>query len=435
MDKKSYDNGMDFSFVEQKVREVQTTIENAVKTSNYQELNQSITKMVNNTLKQYQKEHPTTVQKKTEHKVMNQKIQETHPELYGNTGGEKVKDILLIVFGGLLSGSMAIGLLTVQILQAVIGHGGITSTAVTLIGTLAGVGMIYGGCTGLGRLKRFKKYVQALGDRTYCDFERLAGAVGRSVKFVKKDIKRMISKGWFLQGHVDKQETCLITSNETYDQYVSTQKRLEERNHQQDEERARQEAALRQQEEEKERQKFNQHEQADARACVEAERDAAERIRLSPEVRQVLDKGNDFLDKIHRSNDAIPGEEISRKISRMELIIAKIFERAKAHPEIIPDLNRLMDYYLPMTVKLLNAYEEMDSQPVQGENITSSKKEIEETIDTLNVAFEKLLDSIFEDTAMDVSSDISVLNTVLAQEGLTEDELTRMRKEAEKNRL
>ena len=66
---KSYDNGTDFSFVEQKVREVQTTIENAVKTSNYQELNQSITKMVNNTLKQYQKEHPTTVQKKLSTKL------------------------------------------------------------------------------------------------------------------------------------------------------------------------------------------------------------------------------------------------------------------------------------------------------------------------------------------------------------------------------
>ena len=114
----------------------------------------------------------------------------------------------------------------------------------------------------------------------------------------------------------------------------------------------------------------------------------------------------------------------------MELIVQKIFERAKAHPEIIADLNRLMDYYLPMTVKLLNAYEDMDSQPIQGENIASSKKEIEDTIDTLNVAFEKLLDSVFEDTAIDVSSDISVLNTVLAQEGLTEDELTRMRREA-----
>ena len=117
MDKKSYDNGSDFSFVEQKVREVQTTIENAVKTSNYQELNQSITRMVNSTLKQYQKEHPEKAgYRKPCTGAGAQKVRgtventETHPELYGNTGGEKVKDILLIVFGGIISGSMAIGL-------------------------------------------------------------------------------------------------------------------------------------------------------------------------------------------------------------------------------------------------------------------------------------------------------------------------------------
>ena len=97
----------------------------------------------------------------------------------------------------------------------------------------------------------------------------------------------------------------------------------------------------------------------------------------------------------------------------------RIFERAEAHPEIIPDLKRLMDYYLPMTVKLLDAYEDMDRQPIQGENIRSSKAEIEKTLDTLNDAFARLLDSVFQDTAWDVSSDISVLNTVLAQEGLT----------------
>ena len=356
--------------------------------------------------------------------------------LYLPTNGIKVGGILKTVFGGILTGVFGIATMVVGGIGAGFSSSVMLGISAVLAAFTVGGGILLGqGCSSLTSLSRRNKYIKALGPHPYCNFQQLAQAVGKPVKFVKKDIRRMISKGWFLQGHVDKQETCLITSNETYDQYVSTQKRLEERNHQQDEERARQEAALRQQAEEKERQKFNQHEQADARACVEAERDAAERIRLSPEVRQVLDKGNDFLDKIHRSNDAIPGEEISRKISRMELIIAKIFERAKAHPEIIPDLNRLMDYYLPMTVKLLNAYEEMDSQPVQGENITSSKKEIEETIDTLNVAFEKLLDSIFEDTAMDVSSDISVLNTVLAQEGLTEDELTRMRKEAEKNRL
>ena len=392
MDKKSYDNGMDFSFVEQKVREVQTTIENAVKTSNYQELNQSITKMVNNTLKQYQKEHPATVQKKTEHKVMNQKIQEIHPELYGNTGGEKVKDILLIVFGGLLSGSMAIGLLTVQILQAVIGHGGITSTAVTLIGTLAGVGMIYGGCTGLGRLKRFKKYVQALGDRTYCDFERLAGTVGRSVKFVKKDIRFMIQKGWFLEGQTDQKETCLITSTETYRQYTETQKALEQRNEEE---------------------------------CRKRQQETEQQKQISPEVQEVLDKGEAYIQKIHASNDAIPGEEISAKIARMEQIVEQIFQRAEEHPEIIPDLKKMMDYYLPMTVKLLDAYEEMDRQPIQGETIRSSKKEIEDTLDTLNEAFAKLLDSVFQDTAWDVSSDISVLHTMLAQEGLTGNDFSK----------
>ena len=115
--------------------------------------------------------------------------------------------------------------------------------------------------------------------------------------------------------------------------------------------------------------------------------------------------------------------EISGKIDRMEQIVRRIFRQAELHPEVIPNLKKLMDYYLPMTVKLLNAYAEMDGQTVQGENILSSKREIEATLDTLNRAYEKLLDELFEDMALDVSSDISVLNTLLAQEGLTEDGL------------
>ena len=102
-----------------------------------------------------------------------------------------------------------------------------------------------------------------------------------------------------------------------------------------------------------------------------------------------------------------------------EQIVEQIFQRAEEHPEIIPDLKKMMDYYLPMTVKLLDAYEEMDRQPIQGETIRSSKKEIEDTLDTINQAFEKLLDSLFADRAWDISSDISVLQTMLAQEGLT----------------
>ena len=57
---------------------------------------------------------------------------------------------------------------------------------------------------------------------------------------------------------------------------------------------------------------------------------------------------------------------------------------------------------------------------MNGENIVNAKADIERTLDTINVAFENLLDDLFEETAMDVSTDISVLETMLAQEGLTE---------------
>lgn len=296
----------------------------------------------------------------------------------------------MTTFGGIFTGGMGVGAAVLLITGAVLEPGLLAGGAVMAAIALAGGGVFAGGIRCLGRANRFGKYKEALGNHTYCNFEQLSRAVGKSVKFVKKDIKAMITKGWFLEGHVDRQETCLITSNETYRQYVETQKQLETR-------------AKEQAEEERKR-------------------------KVSPEVEEILDRGNEYLKKIKSNNDAIPGEEISAKISRMELIIEKIFERAEEHPEIIPDLKHLMDYYLPMTVKLLDAYEDMDSQPVQGENIRSSKKEIEDTIDTLNLAFEKLLDSVFQDTAWDVSSDISVLHTMLAREGLTENDFEKMKK-------
>ena len=204
---------------------------------------------------------------------------------------------------------------------------------------------------------------------------------------------------------MDKEQTCLITSHETYRQFEQSRLLLEQR---QEDQRKAQEAERKAQEE-----------AAKARAAKTTD----------PRVQEVLDRGNAFIAQIRRCNDAIPGEEISGKISRMEDIVRRIFQRAEAHPEVVPDLKKLMDYYLPMTVKLLNAYADMDAQPVRGETIDGSKREIEATLDTLNLAFEKLLDDLFRDTAMDVSSDISVLNTLLAQEGLTEDELTKMKKQ------
>ena len=107
----------------------------------------------------------------------------------------------------------------------------------------------------------------------------------------------------------------------------------------------------------------------------------------------------------------------------MEILVDKIFDRVEQNPACVGDIRKLMDYYLPTTVKLLETYAEMDAQPIGGANIQATKQEIENTLDTINAAFEKLLDSLFQDAAWDVSSDISVLHTMLAQEGLTEDGL------------
>ncbi len=97
-------------------------------------------------------------------------------------------------------------------------------------------------------------------------------------------------------------------------------------------------------------------------------------------------------------------------------LIKKNVERV---PESADDLHKFMDYYLPTTTKLLQAYIDLDRQEIAGQNITATKKEIEDTLDTINAAFEKLLDGLFEETAWDISSDISVMKTMMAQEGLT----------------
>ena len=384
-------------------RNIQEIIDQAVNSQDYRKLNQTITRTVNHAIDvggeavrravdnaaRAADNASRAAQVRQKPKIIEQP--QTLPALYGSTDGKTAVGIVKIVGGSLLSCFGFLGFLSTAILAAVTGASGVPAVF-GLVGFGGGVGLIVGGVQGLERVSRFKKYCKTLGRNTHCSLEKLARSVGKNVKFVRKELVKMIDDGLFLEGHLDKEGANLITSHETYRHYEQSRLALEARK--------------------KEEQR------------LEAAEPAAD-----PRVREVLERGNAFITEIRRCNDTIPGQEISGKISRMELIVRRIFERAQAHPEIVPDLKKLMDYYLPMTVKLLNAYAEMDAQPVQGETIRSSKKEIEDTLDTLNLAFEKLLDSVFEDTAMDVSSDISVLNTLLAQEGLTEDTLSKLKKQ------
>lgn len=300
---------------------------------------------------------------------------------YGKTGSLTAKGLAKTIGGGLLTAATLVGSAAALVLDAVFGFSG-GAGWLALLPLAAGGGLIAGGVKNLNQVSRFKAYRKALGEKTHCALEKLARSVGKPVKFVRKEVGTMISRGLFPEGHLDKEETTLIISDETYRLFESSRLQLEQR--------------------QKEARQIQEVQTKDSR------------------VREVLDRGNAFIREIRRCNDRIPGKEISDKMDRMENIVAKIFRRAETNPEVIPDLKKMMDYYLPMTVKLLNAYADMDEQPHQGENIRNAKAEIEQSLDTLNQAFEKLLDDLFADTALDVSSDISVLQTLLAQEGLTD---------------
>lgn len=304
--------------------------------------------------------------------------------LFVNTNGAKALGLLFTTLGialtimfGVTAGILGILSLFIGSIASKIG------TVMMIFLPAMGLSAIMGICGNRLRkkIKRFRSYVKTLNGKPYANVKDLAKSVRKSEKFVRKDLKKMIDKRMFLEGHLDKNGVCFMATDDAYEQYLETERNMEER---------------------------------------KAEEARRPKTQLSEDVQKVIEEGNRYIEEIRRSNDAIPGVEISNKMYHLENVIRRIFQRVEKHPELINDLYKFMDYYLPTTMKLLNAYEELDKQDMQGENIKTAKSEIENTLDTINVAFENLLDSFYKETAWDVSSDISVLKTMFAQEGLTE---------------
>lgn len=250
------------------------------------------------------------------------------------------------------------------------------------------------------RVRRFKRYISLFKNQGYYSIKDLSAQTERSRKFILKDLRKMIALGMFPEGHIDEQETCIILNQELYQQYLQLQKNS-------------------QMQEPDSKQKNNQNQKSNSDPMTQ-EKDVKSENR---ELQAAIENGHFCIRQIREANDVIAGEEISAKLDRLETVVDKIFSHVEKHPEQLLEINKFMEYYLPTTLKLVTAYKEFALQPVQGENIKSAKTEIENTLNTINLAFETLLDSLFEDAAMDITTDISVLETMLAQEGLTSNNL------------
>ena len=312
-----------------------------------------------------------------------------------NNGG-RVAGVLLTVFGSLGLGLMIVIFLMMWIIALIARPEPWVIGGASLV--LAGLGAAFGFMLRAGisigsRLKRAGLYAKQAGKRLYCTIEELAPLVGKSKDFVRKDIQKMIEQNVFPRAYFDEQKTCLILSEDTYRQYLETQRALKAR-------------------------KQEEAEQALKDASGE------EKKMFSKELEQMMAAGQNYLRILKEANDAILGEVISQKISGLEDVIRRIFESVRKHPEQVKEMERFMEYYLPTTVKLVNAYRDFDSAGTTGGNVKSAKEEIEKTLDTIQKAFERLLDDLYEDAVLDVTTDASVLQTMLKKDGFAESDFT-----------
>lgn len=256
------------------------------------------------------------------------------------------------------------------------------------------------------RLRQLEQYLKIMDGRDVVTVQELASGSGKTVKEVRKDLKAMISDGMFAsEAYLDQEGMNLMTSREAYRQYQETMHAYEQRKAEQEKTRAASGAG----------------DETSGVRLTEPQRRAAEKdlASYSDETRIILQEGRDFIEHIHACNEEIPDEEMSQKLDTLEQVVARIFDQVAKKPDSAPDLHRMMSYYLPVTQKLVDAYVELQNVGIAGENVTKTRNEILMSLDTINLAFETFLDGFYQDTAWDISSDISAMKTMMARDGLT----------------
>lgn len=317
---------------------------------------------------------------------------------FRSSAGLTASGVIMAASGG--AGTVFIGIpaLIAALDPLAVGVPGLGVTAALGVMTAGFATLLGFGVRNLRRASKLKALQRAVGQREAVTFDDIAARMQVSPKAALSTSRTLIKGGYLPQGRIDDENTTLMVTESAYHQYRQFQQ--------------------------SQRQTLAEREAAEAARAAEAaaraahEQDLSER--LTPEQRAFVARGRDYVRQMDELNAAIDDAAVSERITAIQEVVGRILARAEEEPAIIAGLDRLTAYYLPTTVKLLDAYDRLEEEPIQGENISSSRSEIEHTLDVLHSAFEKLFDDTYQDLSLDVSADISVLHAMLAQEGLTE---------------
>lgn len=254
-------------------------------------------------------------------------------------------------------------------------------TAISFLGILFNVLIIGSSINKIKFYFRYSLYYKILRFRNIEIIEDLCVYAKQNRKQVLKDLKKAIKLKLIPQGHFGRNHMFLMLSDEVYQDYQSKKAAYDRYYRKQLEERARM----------KERTK---------------------------EMAHIMELGNQYVEKIRDISGLIKDKSLVANLQRMEDLVSMIFHELDINPKQAQNLGLFINYYLPTTEKLLNAYVDLDEKRIQGNSTKSAKKQIRDSVENLNVAFESILEQFYHEKEMDISSDISAMEAIMQQEGI-----------------
>ena len=296
----------------------------------------------------------------------------------------------LIVGGAILSAIFGLGTMGAgaefleSLLMGYFFSDELVGTLFCLAALVAGLVML---CAGIGRNRRrdrWLSYLGYIGANRQVDLAHMAAAFDVPVRRLCDDLRKMLSEKVLPAGYLDMAAGKLILSEMGYQAPPKAEPKAEPK-------------------------------EAKARSDLSE----GQQKKTESQKAEGQQDDNAILAEIRAVNDAIPDPVMSEKIDRIGEITGKILDYQRRNPGKDSQLRSFLNYYLPTTLKILRSYAQLDAQGVEGENITAAKKRIEGMMDKVVEGFETQLDKLFADSAMDISSDVAVLEQMLEKDGLS----------------
>lgn len=379
----------DFSDLED---QIMNTVKNAFNAIDFVNLKRDISYKAEDTINEFKsKLNEFNIKIENNYNNLNKKAKNNISTYIDKRPAGTVSGIVYMIFG--LLGTMFFGILSLVFIifmsffsKLVADTLGAFIVIVLFLGI--SLGLLFRGLNLRKRVKRFKTYVRFIEDNSYCLIKDLARFAKEKEAFVIKDLNKMINLGMFTEGHIDDEKNYFMLNDDVYTDYLKLKKQQMDK------------------------------EELDKKAKLNRNINDSE----EEELNSIIKMGRKYIEEIKSVRNELYKEEIALKIDKLQGIANQILNYVEQNPKKLQEVNKFINHYLPITIKLINSYKDLTKQTVQGDNIMNAKNEIEKSIDIINNAFENLLDDLYEDIVLDISTDISVLKTLFKQEGLTEED-------------